>query len=241
MSEFDDADVLDRDVCDAEIDPIDNAIDSALRAGFLDMSSVENSGRVAWDDLAKPISAFGAQCRFFAHAGGNHPCVRFADEFIPIDILSGVASDPTRPVNAGVIWRATQERVDELRADGLDTRMVPVEQAKNTFRRALKRFILTRIDAIFGSDPPTESRGDDFRGLRVTVSARTSNRLVVISNSFFCRTEQPFGDGLTSPVVGYLPSAGCYYFGLLDGTNDRAHWSHLMYEIPPNLNVALHI
>ena len=237
MTELDDAPVLERPSVVADGEPIDAAIDAAIETGALDLTEVAGAAELNWGDIQADVSRFATQCRMFSRIGDVHPCAQISEHYVPMHVLGSVDEN----ADAETIRLATEERLRRFAEASLPVAMISIEEAKSSFKTELKKFIRARIAAFFGGGTPTEPGEGGFRGLKVTVNARTSGLAVVYCNSFFCRDEIPFGYTLTSPVVGYLRDAGTYYFGTLDHTVDKPLWSRLTYEIPPNFDIALHI
>ncbi|MFL6843491.1 MAG: hypothetical protein ACJ8ER_01255 [Allosphingosinicella sp.] len=190
---------------------------------------------------------FQRQYQFLGDNGlMTHPCVRIGGEPVPVsfsldDLRSAVSGDS----------EGSEGRVIEIlsRDTSSDIEMVNKEEIKRIFSERFVEFVKCGLEwtGFSGSGGGGGDRnideGSNFGeagGMQITVNSNTHGLQVVYSEHFLIRgkrSENAFGETLTSPVTGIVTQPGLYYFGTAD--NDSTNWSRFTFKIPPTRTVNL--
>jgi hypothetical protein len=170
-----------------------------------------------------------------------HPCIMLGEHAVPLEFAPrSLPMLSEQQLNATML-------ADILSVDaGTRVDMESMPEVKRTFAQRVVEFVGAAMERFGGGGGGggNDDGGPDFdgetEGLEVVVNASTHGLQVVYSEHFMIRgkrSENAFGESLTSPVRGRITQPGLYYFGTAD--NEQTKWARFTFRIPPTRIVNL--
>lgn len=212
------------------------ALDSG--SGFPDFPGI---GDDANEHLLHRAGQFWTQLAFLEERGiADHPCIMLGEHAVPLEFApDSIMISSSQPLDAAMLAEVFSEQA------GTGVEMAPIQEVKKNFAQRIVEFAASAIGWSNGSgggggDDDEPDFGGGTEGLEVIVKANTHGLQVVYSEHFMIRgkrSENAFGESLTSPVSGRITQPGLYYFGTAD--NEETKWARFTFQIPPTRIVNL--
>jgi hypothetical protein len=190
-------------------------------------------GPIVVDDVVEDSQSFNKQALLAERDFDRYPCVETTPEPIPIDLT-------TMEPDAFGGKRATVKQLRSmLRADIGD---YPVAEARNFFRRAMRTFVLRRVQGadhglgsayLLSGEVATHEHVRAARNtVPFTVHTVSSGLRTYFAPAYLIKLQTVFGDGLSTPVRGELEPAR-YVFGAGAPGMLPKFDVHAKYDVPP--------